>query len=234
MRITGKGEGVLNNLEAKTSSGAVGVQGETSVATAKVTENTAANVTATDEALLATIKENPSEGISIALRTYGGAVKTICRNVLGEGASEDIEECMSDVFTELWKNAERIDLSRGTLKSYVYGIARHKAIDMRRRNELRRAETIDEEGLLNVEEALTINVDFADEMAGKQNAAIVQAAVDAMPEPDREIFIQRYFFFEKVKDIAERLELSPKTVENKLSRGKKGLQKDLLERGIVL
>ncbi|URW87778.1 hypothetical protein M5E86_01840 [Blautia wexlerae] len=32
---------------------------------------------------------------------------------------EDIEEIVADVFVVLWKNAERIDLQKGTLRSYL-------------------------------------------------------------------------------------------------------------------
>ena len=53
-----------------------------------------------------------------------------------------------------------------------------------------------------------------------------------MKEPDRTIFLLRYFYFFKVKEIAERLELPPKKVENILSRRKKDLEEILLEGGI--
>ena len=41
-----------------------------------------------------------------------------------------------------------------------------------------------------------------------------------MKSPDREIFIYRYFYQHSIKEIADKLALKAKTVENKLSRGK--------------
>ena len=53
-----------------------------------------------------------------------------------------------------------------------------------------------------------------------------------MREPDRTIFLLRYFYFFKVKDIAERLSLTPKKVENILSRRKQDLETFLREGGL--
>ena len=38
---------------------------------------------------------------------------------------EDIEEIVADVFVVLWKNAERIDLQKGTLRSYLAAVVRN-------------------------------------------------------------------------------------------------------------
>lgn len=54
-----------------------------------------------------------------------------------------------------------------------------------------------------------------------------------MEEPDKSIFILRYFYFEKIKDISSRLGLSPKKVENCLYRQKDKLKKALIEGGII-
>lgn len=54
-----------------------------------------------------------------------------------------------------------------------------------------------------------------------------------MDEPDKSIFIFRYFYFKKVKDIGIKLNLSPKKVENSLYRNKEKLKKSLIEGGII-
>ena len=62
--------------------------------------------------------------------------------------------------------------------------------------------------------------------------AILHTCLEQMKEPDKSVFLYRYFYGYKVKDIAEMLSLSVKQVENLLYRGKEKLRKDLLERGI--
>ena len=41
---------------------------------------------------------------------------------------EDIEEIVADVFVVLWKNTGRIDLQKGTLRSYLATVARNFAL----------------------------------------------------------------------------------------------------------
>ena len=70
--------------------------------------------------------------------------------------------------------------------------------------------------------------------AEKENARLLRQAVDELPSPDREIFIRRYYLYERVKEIAARLGLPEKTVENRLFRGRRRLRQKLLERGVIL
>ena len=183
-----------------------------------------------DGELLALLSHDPAMGLERAISAYGGGVRTICANVLGRESRQDIEECVSDVFVALWRAAPSFQSERGSLKSYVYGIARHLAVDRYRRESRGGIPVPMDESELE----LSVEVDFSDVVARKQNSQILKETIDGLPSPDREIFIYRYCFYEKIKEIAERLSLPPKTVENKLYRGKKALQSQLLERGIIL
>lgn len=181
-----------------------------------------------EDNLILKIKESPSEGLETAIDLYGGAVKTICTNILGFDHFADVEECLSDVFVDLWKNVEGYKKEKGSLKSYVYAIARHKAIDRLRMNRKSRRDSVLDQ------EDMQVHINFTDEMANKINATILQEVIDELPSPDKEIFIYRYYFYEKVKTIAQRLAIPPKSIENKLYRGKEKLKAQLLERGIIL
>ena len=161
----------------------------------------------TDEKLIALIKKKPEQGIAAAIDLYGGAVRTICSSVLEN--REDIEEAVSQVFYRLWKYAGNYN-GKGSLKSYIYGIARNAALD---------AAKIDIETPENV-------------FMKKQQEQIIHRSVDEMDEPDRSIFILKYFYFFKNREIAEKLNLSLKQVENRLARNKEKLKAKLLERGI--
>lgn len=66
----------------------------------------------------------------------------------------------------------------------------------------------------------------------KEQRKILEEVLEDSQEPLRSIFILRYFYFFKVKEIARMLELSSKQVENHLYRGKDVLKKALLERGM--
>ena len=180
-----------------------------------------------EERILRLLREAPGEGISLALDAYGGPVKTICRNILFDCSQEDIEEAAADSFVGLWRFIGKFNANGDySLKSYLYGIARHTALD--RRRALKK-----EKPALPVDEVvIEAKIDIESDFARKLNHNIVHHSVDSMEEPIRSVFILRYFYFEKVNDIAERLGFSRKAVENHLYRGKDKLKRELLERGI--
>lgn len=181
-----------------------------------------------DKKLIRTIKRNPEKGIAMALELYGSAVKTICRDILAGGTAEDIEEAISETFVRLWRYGDNFKPGRGTsLKSYLYGIARNAALD--KRKELQKKESAEWDEKL----------DFADEAPGtegfvikKEEELIVRQVVAKMEEPDKTIFAMRFFHEYKIKEIALKLGLSEKQVENRLFRSKRALKKKLEERGI--
>lgn len=181
-----------------------------------------------DKKLISLLRKNPEKGLTLALDIYGGSVKTICKNILYDCKSEDIEEAISDTFFKIWKNLDKYKLEKDIpLKAYIYAIARNTALDKRRSLKGNSIVLPIEENYLGV----YISVD--DNYDRKINNAIVRDAINNMGEPDKSIFILRYFYYEKVNDIANRLNVSPKKVENCLFRGKDKLKKSLIERGVT-
>ncbi len=179
-----------------------------------------------DNTIILLLKTDASQGLYEATKKYGGLVKGICIKIL-HNRVEDIEECIADTFVSLWKNVNSIDFNKGALKGYIASIARNTAIN--RYNKLKREQTdyIQNNDFVSEE-------DLEDEIARKSDSVILQELINDMGEPDKEIFIRRFFLFERVKDIASRLQLTIKTVDNKLFRGKQKLRKQLIERGITL
>lgn len=86
-----------------------------------------------EEELVDKILRSTSEGMTIAIDLYGGAVKKICMSILAGYQNEDVEEAVSDSFVALWKAIEtgRYDRSTG-IKYYLYGIARRTALNKKR------------------------------------------------------------------------------------------------------
>lgn len=172
------------------------------------------------------LKTDPERGLNLAMDHFGPAVKWITKTILGADAQQDVEECIAETFVRLWRSADDFDGTAGTtLYSYTCGIARHVAIDMvrRRPKETPVAETIESD----------FDPDFAEELAAQENRQEVLHVVDRMDPPDREIFLYRYWLELPVKQIAERLGLTEKQVENRLFRGRKTIRERLKERGIT-
>lgn len=181
-----------------------------------------------DRRLARMMKDDPEKGLELALRRFGQPVKTVCAAILGPDSSQEVEEAVADSFLTLWRELDRYDPER-PLDHWLYGIARRTALNRRRALGRGPVWAVLPEELAEEEE-----FDLADRAAAKENARLLRQAVEEMESPDREIFIRRYYLYQRVKEIAEQLELPEKTVENRLYRGKEKLRKKLLERGVIL
>ena len=179
---------------------------------------------ADERQLLLLLQNDPARGLEEAVARYGGAVKTICTAILGPGCPQDLEEAMADSFVALWRGLNRYDPAR-PLAGWVYGIARRTALG--RRRALGRAGRWEElPDTLKAEDA-----DPADWAAARQQQEQLRRAIGQLPQPDREIFLRRYYLYQTMGEIAAQMGLAPKTVENKLCRGRKRLRQQLWEGG---
>jgi RNA polymerase sigma-70 factor (ECF subfamily) len=180
-----------------------------------------------DDKLVKLLKKNPSKGLSCAIDIYGALVKTIVTRILGYENQQDIEECVSDVFVELWKSINNFNKEKGIFKNYIISIARHISINTYNRKIKKNLAT-------TLEEDLEFNIDLNDEVTKSINKKIIKDTLNNLPQPDKDIFIRRYYLYESVKDIAFSLDINPKTVENKLYRGKEVLKQALINNGIII
>ena len=179
-----------------------------------------------DEELLLLIQKNPEQGMQEMMKLYSGAVATICNNFLYDFSQDDVEEAVADTFIHFWKKRESFELKENySLKSYIYAIARNVARDRRRK-----AKREDIYSLEEISLELPDGFDLEQDVERRQGEEILHECLARMKEPDKSIFLYRYFYGFSRKDIAGRLSLSIKQVENILYRGKEKLRKDLLER----
>ena len=148
-------------------------------------------------------------------QTYAKLLWAVAGGVLSNcaGAEQDIEECVSDAFIELWNHPEKYDPSRGSIKSYLCRITKNKAIDIWRRKS--------KDNIISLYDY--VETPTEDDSFDIPDYSQLYEAVRELPEPTREIVIRRYFHDEKPGKIAKRLGLPKKEIENRLYRGKKEL-----------
>jgi len=173
------------------------------------------------------MKSEPERGLALAIRQYGGLVKRVIITILPTADSRDVEECIADVFFKFYQSIGRFDAASGSLKNYLCGIARHVALD-----KARKTGRLGLQPLTGAELGLT--ADISEAVSRREQAELVQETVLALPPPDKEIFVLRYYFGQKISEIAAKLQLNEKAVENRLFRGRKKLKDALQKRGVSL
>ena len=178
-----------------------------------------------DEELIRQIIERNEYAMDSDMQRYSRLLWKIAGSVLsGPGSSEDTEECVADVFIQLWQRPEDFDPSRGSLKSYLSTVERNKAIDRFRR--LSRHPALE----LN-EEILGSDPDPSDLLALRERSEMLAAAVETLPLPDRDIVVRRYCYGQKPGEISKAMDLPVKTVYNTLQTAKARLRSVIAERG---
>ncbi len=179
----------------------------------------------TDELLLSEIKDNPSKGFSLLLNEYTPLVFKICHSVLSSvGSGEDARECASDVFASFYKNIDRVDLSKGSIKGLLAFSAKTTAIDYYRRLKKDAARVVSIDDVGDIPSAFLA----FEQSEKKEKSRLVAQAVRSLGEPDRTIIVRKYFFGETAAEIGERLSLSAEVVQKRSQRALQKLKK-LLE-----
>lgn len=135
------------------------------------------------------------------------------------------EETVVDVFVELWKNAGRF---RGESRpaTWIFGIAHFKCLAASRaaRRSKRSAVVATESEIL---EAMPDVIDTEDAAAARERVAHVKAALQALPEAQREVVELAFVDGLGYGEIAERLGVAEGTVKTRVSRARSMLRRML-------
>ncbi len=138
------------------------------------------------------------------------------------GCAYKSEEIVSDVFIKIWNNRRDLTIS-SSLKAYLYTAVRNQTIDYIRKQNRHRA--IDGE----------VRVSLPSDYTSPEEALIfeevrqaVEAAIDSLPPQGRHIFRLSRDHGLKYREIADKLNISIKTVETHMRRSLIALRRQLL------
>lgn len=167
-----------------------------------------------DAALLALLRDDPQTGLAELLDTYGSLIRTLVGRVLPD-RPEDAEEVTADVLVAAWRNAGELLRRNSSLKAWLCVTARNAAIDRWRVLRRNSAVPLDED----------LAGDWLMEPHPSEAEELIKSLVLALPEPDRTIFIRRYYLLESTRTIAARLHMQENAVNTRLCRGRAKLRK---------
>ena len=180
------------------------------------------------------LHDEPERAFALLVEKYGGIVKTVCANTLSGFCREDIEEAVADSFIGLWRSRDRLAGAQ-SVKGYIIGIARNSAIDkLKAAKKVAPPVVIDADMTDEVAPPVVIDADMTDEVARRENIETVRRTIDNMPPFEREVFVRRYYLYERVKSISEHMGCGEKKVENILYRYKEKLKAELIKGGVNL
>jgi RNA polymerase sigma-70 factor, ECF subfamily len=163
-------------------------------------------VTSGDEILVRELRTARGEDAARRLyRTYGDELYGFALSRLRD--RELAEEVVQEVFTRVWRNADAFDSARGSVRTWLYGIARNAIVDCERhrarRVPLARFEPAEEDDPVGepIEQALL--------------RWQLQSAFARLTPEHREVLRLGHFKGLSVREIAEVTGLAPGTVKSR-------------------
>jgi RNA polymerase sigma-70 factor (ECF subfamily) len=129
------------------------------------------------------------------------------------------EEVVSDVFYKVWKNRERIEI-KTSFESYVFKAVKNQSLDFLKSKA--NAIAYKTESMPVIYDGVTESPE--EQMVIKELDARIEAAIESLPPQCKTIFKSSRFQGLKYNEIAEKLNISVKTVETQMGRALKHLR----------
>ena len=138
-----------------------------------------------------------------------------------EGAAEDL---VQETFVRLWRSADRYEPSRGSVRTFVFMLARRAAVDLWRRR-TRSAPVVADDGEHE-------DLASSDAFAALVLRVDVRDALDTLSPAHREVLELQYHHDLTQTQTAERLGIPLGTVKSRTLHALRSLARELRERGL--
>ena len=181
---------------------------------------------ASDANLLVAIGRYRHDALAEAYRRHAGAVFALARRLLADRTLA--EEVVQEVFLRLWRQPEKFDPERGSLRSYLLAQCHGRAVDLlrseisRRNREQREAAATAESGY-DLEHAV-VDLAIAEE---------VRTAMNSLSDGEREAIELAYFRGHTYREVATLLDEPEGTVKSRIRSGLRRLRGSLTDSGIT-
>lgn len=142
--------------------------------------------------------------------------------------SDDAEDIVGDVFFEIWNRRHELNIDRDGLKAYLYRSVSNRAL-----NSLRRRGTAETSISLLTKlneirlDHLISNYDPDTDVRRMEIRQAIEQAIESLPEKCRQAFTLSYIQDLKNQDIADIMNVSPRTIDAHIYRALRVLREKL-------
>ncbi len=171
---------------------------------------------------MALVQQGDPNAFELIYDRHGSAAFSLAYRMVGNRAvAEDVSQ---EAFLSIWRSRLRYEPERGSVRSWVLGIVHHRGIDALRRNQVHDKRRTSAEGLEERQEAPE-RTDV--EVARREEARTVRAALGGLPEQQVKVIELAYFGGFTHTQIAEMLQMPIGTVKGRMRLGLEKLRRQL-------
>jgi len=176
----------------------------------------------TDSELFSQIRKGDKIAFEKIFRSYYSFLCSYANKYLKD--TDVAEEIVQELFFQIWQKKDSLQITT-SVKSYLFRSVHNSCINHIRQKTIHRKH---EEIILS--ENIGSDAHDPDQHDEQGNEKIVRDAIDRLPTERRRIFIMSRFDELSYKEIAEKLRLSVKTVENQMGKALKFIRDELKDK----
>ncbi|GIU88423.1 MAG: RNA polymerase sigma factor SigK [Acidimicrobiia bacterium] len=180
---------------------------------------------ADDAALASAIAGRDQDALAECYRRYGGACLSLARRVLGDRTLA--EEVVQEVFVRTWREPQRYDPGRGSLRSFLLAQVHGRAVDLLRAENARRAR---EER--DARRDARPGLDLEREVVQLAESEAIRTALRTLSDGERQAIELAYFGGHTYREVAVLLEQPEGTVKSRIRSGLLRLRAALIDAGV--
>lgn len=175
-----------------------------------------------DAQLVTSIARYSEVALAEVYRRHGGAVYGLARRVLNDPA--EAEDVTQEVFLRLWKDPERYDPARGSLRSFLLAQSHARAVDAVRSTSSRRQRE-SRDALHRARGTYDLQHEVWDLAMADQ----VGHAMGALPDDERRAIELAYFDGHTYREVARLLQQPEGTVKSRIRNGMRRMRAALTD-----
>jgi RNA polymerase sigma-70 factor, ECF subfamily len=179
-----------------------------------------------DEEIVVRVLQGQTALYEVLMRRHNERVYRAARAILRD--EREAEDVMQQAYVNAYSHLRQFD-GRATFSTWLVRIAVHEALARVRRRA--RVVAFDpERAPLEGRMPQPTPPDPERQAYAAEVAALLESAIDALPDGMREVFMLRQVEGMSTDEVASALDVSPDVVKTRLSRARAALRRDLLER----
>ena len=171
----------------------------------------------TEDNYVAGLQAKNEKALKFFIEHDGWIVKSIVHKMMAKYQDKQ-EECMNDIFFQVWNNIQYFDCMKNSFKNWIAGVSRYRAIDCLRkhRRELE-VENIEDVAAAKEEEAYQRLVD-------QEISRELEQMLSCLNPRDQELFRRLYIEEQDISQVSREMGMQESAVYNHVSRGKRKIR----------
>jgi len=174
-----------------------------------------------DNEIMASVKVGSVDALGVLYDRYCDRAYRIARSVCRDDGRA--QEAVQETFISIWATRESYEQQRGKVAAWVLTIARHRAIDIARRNGPHAAHRASDDHL----HTLPAPGSVAEYVQQRVHARSLQGLLAQLPDAQREVITLAFYGQLTHTEIAEHLQLPAGTVKGRMRLGLQRLRGDI-------